>query len=201
VALNTLRKHVVDWSDKFCIPDLATDACPSIGSAVATIDRRLDAQVGSAQAPVHNSAYRAAYALEPFHIDVEDEPDGSFCSVPALTTAHLKETCALVLRMGGAKAAAQLARLFTQGFPKGMQSFVGGTAGERIKAEACQDARVIVLWCQEARSAWRCGLKLGRMLPSFTMWQCACYLRVPQVQHQSATGLGRYCAARSSLGM
>ena len=41
-----------------------------------------------------------------------------------------------MLRVGGATAASQFARLFSQGYPKGMQSLVAGTASERLKVQA-----------------------------------------------------------------
>jgi hypothetical protein len=46
--------------------------------------------------------------------------------------------------------------------------------------------------CQIAKSAWRCTAvwsKFGRIFLSFAMLQCACSLRMPPAQHQSATGL------------
>jgi hypothetical protein len=90
LALITLRKHVVVWSDKFRTSDLAAEEpCPFTGRAVATIDRRLEAQAGGAQAPVYNAAYSAAHALDPYYADVVYVPDGPFCSAPPLSTAVL----------------------------------------------------------------------------------------------------------------
>jgi hypothetical protein len=207
LALITLRKHVVVWSNKFRTSGLAAEApCPFTGRAVATVDRRLDAQVRGALAPVYNAAYSAAYALDPFYADVEDESDGPFCSAPTMSTAHLEEARALVLRVGGATAAVQFARLFTQGYPKSMQSLVAGTAGERIKAAAMQQPgrkrdRVVVPSSKERVAVWsKFGADISELRDVAVRLLSAHATTAASERNWSLWGR-TYCAARSSLGM
>jgi hypothetical protein len=100
------------------------------------MDRRLDAQPGDAVAPVYNPAYSAAFALDPYYADEDESPDGQHCSAGALSATHMDAARALVLRVGGATAAAQFARMVTQGYYKAMQHIVAVVAGESLKAEA-----------------------------------------------------------------
>ena len=41
-------------------------------------------------------------------------PDGHHCSAPALSSEHMNAARALVLRVGGATAASQIARMITE---------------------------------------------------------------------------------------
>ena len=112
VTLLALRKHVVDWSARFRTEGLAASAqCPVTSRALTTMDRRLDAQPGGAVAPVYNPAYSAAFALDPYYADMDETPDGHHCSAPALSSEHMNAARALVLRVGGATAASQFARI------------------------------------------------------------------------------------------
>jgi hypothetical protein len=137
------------------------------------MDRRLDAQVRGALAPVYNAAYSAAYALDPFYADVEDESDSPFCSAPTMSTAHLEEARALVLRVGGATASVQFARLFTQGYPSSKERVaVWSKFGADISE--LRDVAVRLLSAHATTAASE---------RNWSLW-------------------GRtYCAARSSLGM
>jgi hypothetical protein len=128
-ALVVLRKHVEDWANKNMNGGLAEDdACPVTGRALATMDRRLDASSGGSGAHVHSAAYSAAFAENPFFADMEDTSHGVFCCAPVLDEEHMQVAESLIGRVGGRTAAAQFACLFTQGYPKKMQSVVVGLA-------------------------------------------------------------------------
>ena len=68
-------------------------------------------------------------------------PDGHHCSAPALSSEHMNAARALVLRVGGATAASQSARMITQGYPTAMQPLGAGVAGNRLKAQFCRRQR------------------------------------------------------------
>jgi hypothetical protein len=113
---------------------------------------------------------------------------------------------ALVLRVGGATASAQFARMFTQGCPKAMQRTVAGVAGERLKAEA-RSAPARKLDCcnvpssKERLAVWQ---KFGSDVPELR----DVALRLLSAHATNAAPernwslWGRvYCAARSALSM
>jgi hypothetical protein len=207
VTLLALRKHVEDWSSKYRTSELGdSDGCPVTDRAITTMDRRLDAQPGGAVAPVYNPAYSAAFVLDPYYADVDESPDGQHCSAGALSATHMDAARALVLRVGGATAAAQFARMFTQGYPKAMQHIVAGVAGERLKAEARaaparKRDRCNVPGSKERLAVWQ---KFGSDVPELR----DVALRLLSAHATSAAPernwslWGRvYCAARSALGM
>jgi hypothetical protein len=113
---------------------------------------------------------------------------------------------ALVLRVGGATAAAQFARMFTQGYPKAMQHIVAGVAGERLKAEARaaparKRDRCNVAGSKERLAVWQ---KFGSDVPELR----DVALRLLSAHATSAAPEGNwslwgrvYCATRSALGM
>jgi hAT family C-terminal dimerisation region len=113
---------------------------------------------------------------------------------------------ALVLRVGGPTAASQFARLFTQGYPKGMQTLVSGVATERLKLEvlpapARKRDRATVPGSRERLAVWQ---RFGADVPELRYVA----LRLLSVHATSAAPernwslWGRiYCAARSTLGL
>ena len=87
-------------------------------------------------------------------------PDGHQCSAPTLSGEHMNAARALVLRVGGATAASQFARMFTQGYPTAMQPLIAGVAAERPKAQELPAPtrkldRVTVLGSKECRAVWQ----------------------------------------------
>lgn len=70
-ALVAPRKHVDGWTKKHKEAWLDDDACPVAGWTLATMDRRLDAAPGGSVAPVYNTSYSAAFAVDPFFADGE----------------------------------------------------------------------------------------------------------------------------------
>ena len=65
---------------------------------------------------------------------MDEKPDKHHCSALALSSEHMCAARVLVLRVGGATAASQFARLLKPRYPKPMQPLVAGVA-ERLKAE------------------------------------------------------------------
>jgi hypothetical protein len=82
-------------------------------------------------APVYSAAYCAAFAVDPCFADVEDTSHGSFCCAPVLDDEHMQAAESVIERVGGRTAATQFTRLFSQGYPKKMQSVVAGLALQR----------------------------------------------------------------------
>ena len=136
VTLLALRKHVVDWSANYCDIDLALGAvCPVTSRALATLDRRLDAQPGGMIAPMYNPAYSASYALELYYADIELGLDGPFCSAPALSAKHMKSSRASAA-CGWRNCSVAVREPIHAEVPKDMQSLVARAASKRWKVQA-----------------------------------------------------------------
>jgi hypothetical protein len=164
----------------------------------------MESKLGSAIEPVYNPAYPAAFALDPYCEDIEDE---KHCIAKALPGNQIQDAMAVVWRVVGDFAAAQFSRLFTTGFPAEMQPFVLSIAQERSKAEGLAvsgthqiRARVIV---PSAKEQFRVRQSLAVPCQSFGMLQNKYCLHMQQVQHPNAIGhSGRfYQASRSTLCM
>jgi hypothetical protein len=131
-VLVLLRKHVEDWASKHRTQGLQADAaCPITGRALGTMDRRLDASPGGSVAPVYNAVYSAAFLADPFFAEVESTSHGLLCCAPMLDEKLMTAAESVVERLGGQKAVSQFSCLFSQGYPKKMQSFVAGLARQR----------------------------------------------------------------------
>ena len=111
-----------------------------------------------------------------------------------------------MLRVGGATAASQFARLFTQGYPKSMQSLVAGTASERLKVQAlAQPGRkrdcAVVPSSKERLAVWT---KFASDVPELrdVALRLLCAHATSAAPERNWSLWGRiYCAARSKLGI
>jgi hypothetical protein len=165
----------------------------------------MESKLGSAIAPVYNPAYPAAFALDPYYADIEDE---KHCIAKPLPGNQIQDAMAVVQRVSGDIAAAQFSRLFTTGFPAEMQPFVLSIAQERSKAEGLavsgthqKRARVIVPSAKERFRVWQ---KFGSAVPELRDVAKRLLLAhaTSAASERNWSLWGRiYKASRSTLGM
>lgn len=113
VVLMQLEQYVHSWAQKHKTAS-GSERSEVTGRAVETFERRLDTSPGGAMAPVYNPAYTAAYALDPFHAEV-DVVDEEVVNPPQIGEKYLEMAREHIKRVGGNIAATQFDRLFTRG--------------------------------------------------------------------------------------
>ena len=129
--MQQLKSHTENWvTDK----RKRADGTRLTATTMQTFNLRYNARGGSERAPLMQAAFVAGYLLDPYY--AVWDADAETYLAPQVPDDLLKDACALVRRVGGAKAESKLRELTLVGYPKEQVPWVQMLADKRLAVEA-----------------------------------------------------------------